>query len=160
MGHNKAAALRGDIAREIASLERLVSEAEQLLQDLPEPPSFRETRAAGSILHDFYTAVERIFRQIALHVDGDLPKGDDWHIQLLRRMATDIQSVRPPVIDQGLERDLSEYLRFRHLFRNIYGFDLRWDLLDRLFRRLPSVESNVAAQLSHFSAFLSSLPDN
>jgi hypothetical protein len=88
-----------------------------------------------------------------------LPKGDDWHIQLLRRMSTDIPDVRPPVISQDLERDLSEYLRFRHLFRNIYGFDLRWALLDRLFRRLPITERDVASQLGQFSGFLASLPD-
>jgi hypothetical protein len=62
MAADRTAALRGDITREVASLERLVSEAEQLLQGLPQPPSFLETRAAGSILHDFYTAVERTFR--------------------------------------------------------------------------------------------------
>lgn len=152
------AGLRADIAREAAGLRRLVDEMLQLLRGLPLAPTFLETRAAGSILHDFYTGAEKVFRQIALRIDGDLPAGDDWHIQMLRRMCTEIPEVRPPVISAELERGLLEYLRFRHLFRNIYGFDLRWELLDPLARRLPTVAAELDAQLGSFSSFLASPP--
>lgn len=44
-------------------------------------------RAAGSILHDFYCGVEKIFERIAVVVDKNLPKGDNWHVDLLAQMS-------------------------------------------------------------------------
>lgn len=130
---------------------------DQLLTLLPRVPTFVEVRAAGSILHDFYTATEKIFRQIAVQIDGDLPQGNDWHVQILQRMATNIPSVRPPVISEELLHNLEEYLRFRHLFRNIYGFELRWELLQGLARRLPDTQRQLAFELWEFSSFISTL---
>lgn len=34
------------------------------------------TRAAGPILHDFYTGIEKTFQEIAKRLDGGLPKGE------------------------------------------------------------------------------------
>ncbi|HZX48260.1 MAG TPA: hypothetical protein VFF47_03470 [Nitrospirota bacterium] len=44
-----------------------------------------ETRAAGSILHDFYSGIEKIFRRIAAKIDRDIPSDEDWHTELLIR---------------------------------------------------------------------------
>ncbi|MGB9887889.1 MAG: hypothetical protein ACPLRW_12990, partial [Moorellales bacterium] len=44
-----------------------------------------------------------------------------WHKQLLNRMTLEVPEVRPPVISKDLARTLDEYLRFRHVFRNVYG---------------------------------------
>jgi hypothetical protein len=114
-------------------------------------------RTGGGILHDFYCGVERIFRHIAVRVDEDLPGGSDWHLQLLRRMETSVETVRPAVIDNELARQLDEYLRFRHLFRNIYGFELDWERCHRLLVNLPAVSGRLAEQLSAFDAFLQSV---
>lgn len=119
------AALKADIDRELRNLERLTRELKEILSTTAEGSPTR-VRAAGSVLHDFYTGVEKIFRRIAVRIDQDLPTGEDWHIQLLQRMAVPVEEIRPRVIDEKLESDLEEYLRFRHLFRNIYGFELKW----------------------------------
>jgi len=50
--------LRADVQRELRNLDRLTDKARLLITDLSEPPTFREIRAAGSILHDFYTTYE------------------------------------------------------------------------------------------------------
>jgi len=121
---------------------------------LGEWPETVRARTAGGILHDSYCAVERVFRHIAVGIDRDLPGGSNRHIQLLRRMATPIPSVRPAVIDHQLERELDEFLRFRHLFRNIYGFDLEWERCRGLLERLPSVFRRLIEQLEAFDAFL------
>jgi len=52
---------------------------EEITKRFVEKPAFIETRAAGSILHDFYGGVEKVFERIAIHIDDRLPKGDDWH---------------------------------------------------------------------------------
>jgi hypothetical protein len=49
-------------------------------------------------LHGFYMGVERLFTQIAEVVEGDLPHGENWHQLLLRRMMTEVPTIRPAVI--------------------------------------------------------------
>jgi hypothetical protein len=48
-----------------------------LLAKISNKPDFIEVRASGSILHDFYCGVEKIFERIALSVDMNLPKGEN-----------------------------------------------------------------------------------
>lgn len=49
-------------------------------------------------LHGFYSGCERIFTHIAETVDGNLPRGADWHRLLLQQMKMEVPSVRPAVI--------------------------------------------------------------
>ncbi len=123
----------------------------------PDPPTSLELRAAGSILHDFYNGVERIFERIATAIDQDLPSAPNWHVDLLDRMAYPIPEVRPAVISSDLRQRLSDYLRFRHLFRNIYGRELRWDLLRSLADGLPEVHRAFTIAVQEFSGFLLTL---
>lgn len=150
-------ALLADISLEKQHLAKLCEEMSQLRKEVKGKPSFSEIRAAGSILHDFYTGLEKVFERIALVVDGGLPKGEDWHIQLLRRMLVAVSDRRPPVLTQDLGESLAEYLSFRHLFRNIYGFELKWERCQELSEKLQSVYEKVVAQLNQFENFLAKI---
>ncbi|MBN1418243.1 MAG: hypothetical protein JXP34_05665 [Planctomycetes bacterium] len=129
-------ALKVEISDEIAHLDRLAGHARSILSNLPAEPGFIETNAAGKILHDFYCGVERAFERIAVRLGPGLPAGENWHVVLLRGMASEIPGVRGPVIDPALSSRLAEYLRFRHLFRHSYGFDLEWPRLAPLLADL------------------------
>ena len=153
----RVAVLRADISRELDNVRRLVAEAEEWRGRLADWPDTVRVRTAGGILHDFYCGVERIFRLVAMQIDQDLPSGSDWHIQLLQRMATDIETVRPAVLDRATSRQLDEYLRFRHLFRNIYGFELEWSRCRELLADLPLVFEGLVRQLAVFDEFLHTL---
>src|SRR6056297_3065876 len=118
--------LISEIKSERKRLQNLVEELQERVNKIEGKPNGVELRAVASILHDYYTGLEKIFRLIALELDGDLPSGEDWHKRLLDRMAAKIEDLRPPVIDGELKEQLAEYLRFRHLFRHMYGFELRW----------------------------------
>lgn len=150
------AALKADIDREMRNLERLTQELDTVLDATAEETPVR-VRAAGSVLHDFYTGVEKIFRRIAMRIDQDLPTGEDWHVQLLQRMAVPVEGIRPEVIDETLENSLEEYLRFRHLFRNMYGFDLKWERCRPLAERLNKTFADLKAQMERFKNFLDSI---
>jgi hypothetical protein len=152
----KFTALQADIDRELQNLERLTLELNNVLTTTTENTPVR-VRAAGSVIHDFYTGVEKIFRRIATRVDQDLPTGEDWHVQLLQRMSVPLEEIRPQVIDEPLERDLEEDLRFRHLFRNIYGFELRWELCQPLAERLHQTFVKLKRQMERFEDFLDSI---
>jgi hypothetical protein len=157
MSQPRFAVLRADIARELETVQQLAAEAEEWEGKLADWPETVRVRTAGGILHDFYCGVERIFRHVALRIDDDLPSGPDWHVQLLQRMATAIETVRPEVIEPEMARQLAEYLRFRHLFRNIYGFDLQWERCSKLLKDLPTTFERLARQLSVFDEFLQRL---
>ena len=73
MQQRRFAVLRADISREQGNVERLVAEAQVWQSQLTDWPDTVRVRTAGGILHDFYCGVERIFRYIAVRIDGDLP---------------------------------------------------------------------------------------
>ena len=69
------------IKDEVDKLKLLEKEKNALLK---RRPSNYVARAGGSILHDFYTGIEKIFESIAKEVDNRLPMGEEWHSELLR----------------------------------------------------------------------------
>lgn len=138
-----------------ALLKRVVEEAEEALADFADhKPPPRELRGIGAVVHDFYTGVERIFENIAPELNGGLPASPSWHRELLEAMTLDLPGVRPPVLHAGTAHQLQEFLRFRHLFRNLYGFELEWPRLRALLERLPGTWTAVEADLQRFLAFL------
>ncbi len=145
--------LKEEIAVELRNLERLSGEMEEIINRFKDEPDFVETRAAGSILHDFYCGVEKILERIAIQIDGGLPKGEDWHTELLLQMAHPVPGVRRAVINQSLLEKLKEYLRFRHLFRHIYGFELKWD-------RFKDLALALSATLREFKISLSEIVES
>lgn len=136
-------AIKNEIEIELKNLDRLVREMEALRGRFTNEPDFIQTRAAGSILHDFYCGVEKLFERIAVNIDSELPKGEDWHMELLLQMARSLEGIREAVIDQNLLVKLKEYLRFRHLFRNIYGFELKWNRFEKLSLSLSGILSGL-----------------
>lgn len=127
-----------NIQQEISSLDELCSQIDLLIdkaEQADEESKIFYKRATGSILHDFYTGIEKIFREIAIKIDESLPKGENWHIELLKSMATPNEK-RDAVISQELMEKLKQYLGFRHLFRNIYGMELEWDKLKILLIKI------------------------
>ena len=64
--------LKRAIKFELENIRRLVNEAKELHEKIGDAPDPIETRAAGSILHDFYCGVEKIFERIAVNIDKNL----------------------------------------------------------------------------------------
>jgi hypothetical protein len=144
------------IRQELAALERVAARAEraiELAQERLEDQDFYLDSAALN-LHDFYTGVERAFHQIAAAVDEIVPSGHDWHRELLRQMADEQPGVRPAVISTETHETLEEYLRFRHVVRNLYAFEVDSERLGRLVAGLRPVFHQVRKELDAFVDFL------
>lgn len=105
-------------------------------------------------LHDFYTGLERAFEQIATNVDETMPSGRNWHRDLLRQMAEECSTVRPAVLSSYTRDLLEEYLRFRHLVRNIYAFEFDPVRLGRLVEELDQVYELISREMEAFAFFL------
>jgi hypothetical protein len=78
-----------------------------------------EYAALGYTLHNLYTAFESYFFRIAKFFENNLNQSE-WHSSLLERMTLDIRGVRPALFDLDFFYRMSELMRFRHLFRNLY----------------------------------------
>lgn len=107
-------------------------------------------RVIGSILHDFYNCCERIFKKIAVELNGGMGRSDMWHRELLCKMTTSIDGVRPRVITDELAAELDDFLAFRHVFRNIYGFELKGERIIRLAKKFDKVSEQIEKQIELF----------
>lgn len=147
--------LAGHIDYILEALRAIVEEAGRKARDFScSSPTAFDLRGIGSLLHDFYTAVEDVFEVIAGRVNGSIPEGDTWHKELLLKMAIPIPDLRPAVISQDLRWHLDEYLRFRHVFRNVYGHLLDWKRIRPLLEGVETVHGQFQEEIDRFRAFL------
>jgi hypothetical protein len=93
--------------------------------------------------------VENIFKRLARELDEVPVSGDNWHRELLRRMKAPT-TVRPALLSEQLHDILNEYLRFRHVFRNAYSFDLDWRKMAPLVMRLEITFQHLEQALDDF----------
>jgi hypothetical protein len=143
--------LRDDLRRERLRLGRLVGSLAALLPRLGEGPEPVEVAALR--LHGFYTAVERALLLVSRAVNGGTPwRGEGWHRRLLERMAMATE-LRPAVLREDTQQRLQEYLRFRHLVRNLYADELRPEPIATLLRELPEVWDALEQDLIAFEAW-------
>lgn len=112
------------IRQELGTLEKVITRAKRALALAHKYPDDEDLYldAVALNLHDFYTGLERVFHHIAATLDEVVPESRDWHQELLRQMAEERPQIRPAVISEETRESLDEYLRFRHVVRNIYAF--------------------------------------
>lgn len=159
------------IARHIVSAERIRSELENIEEVVTRVRRAAEASEGDSVnsdlywdaialnLHDFYTGLERVLRYIAAEVDGHVPAGAEWHQELLRQMATQLPQIRPAVFSNATIKRLDEYLRFRHVVRNVYAFEFDPQRMRPLVKALADDFAQVKGELTVFIDFLAGLAD-
>lgn len=149
-------ALKVDVGYELENLQRIVGKVKKAISRLRKPPKEERLIALGKYVHDFYECVERLFERIEKRLEVPIPTGSSWHTYLLHQMEREIEGKRPAVIDHDLALRLHRYLRFRHLFRHTYGYELVWEELRPLVEGLPEVFNALRTQLESFLAKLKS----
>lgn len=151
MDKNILRGLIAEIEKELTSLSELRKEMKEVIS---EKDSVIFRRSMGSILHDFYNCCERIFKKIAIDVNGGFDETDKWHKTLLFKMTIPIKGVRPSVISEELAAELDEYLSFRHVFRNIYGFELKGERIGYLSMKFDKAARRFIKEINSLLAFL------
>jgi hypothetical protein len=137
-------------ATERAQLQRLLSGIHELLTKCrSKTPSEIELTALAATLHSFYTGIENIFKRVAQELEGEPVRGEAWHRELLLRMKTPTPC-RPALLSEELHDALNEYLRFRHVFRNAYSFDLDWQKMSPLVLRMEATFQELEKELDDF----------
>jgi len=151
--------LAARIRQELETLEKVATRAKRALALAHKYPDDEDLYldAVALNLHDFYTGLERVFYQIAATLDEAVPESRDWHQKLLRQMAKERPQIRPAVISEETRESLDEYLRFRHVVRNIYAFEFDSERLGRLVQGLDFVLPRIHKELQAFAQFLERL---
>jgi hypothetical protein len=153
------AVLASRIRQDLTQLERVVERVERAAQArgqrTAEQDLFLDSMALN--LHDFYSGLERIFTHVASGVDQSVPTGPDWHRELLRQMTVDVPGIRPAVISVDVSNAVDVFLRFRHVVRHVYAFELDPERIDRLASRLRPTFHALNAALIAFATHLSDL---
>jgi len=138
----------------VVDLQRVVERAETMRRKAVASDEEGFWDAVALNLHSFYAGVEQAFEGIAAVMDRSVPKGPNWHQDLLLQMSAPLGKVRPAVIVRKTRACLDEYREFRHVVRNIYPFNLRPARLQELMEGLGTCLKGVSADLSAFAAFL------
>ncbi len=149
-----SADLKGQVEVERQQLHRLVETHARLLAKCRErEPTVDELAALAAILHAFYNGVENIFKRVAVTLNEGPPRGPFWHANLIDAMS-EIRPHRPALLSESLSEMLQEYLDFRHLFRQAYSFELRWQKMKHLVLGLDEVLRRLEHELDTFLADL------
>ena len=69
-------------------------------------------------------------------------------------MATD---TRPAVLNESTKQELQEYLRFRHLVRNLDADELRLEPIQRRIEQLQHTRPKLNADITGFQCWLTSI---
>jgi hypothetical protein len=158
LGKINAATLRelaADIDTELDRLGRLEQEIRYVQQEIDRDPDhaalFYENLALK--LHNFYNGCEKILRLVAVELNGGLPAGSDWHKRLLERMGQ-ARTGRPAVLSAETATHLREFLGFRHIVRNLYGFELDLQRVATLAAQYPPTWTAVKQDILGFVGWL------
>ena len=156
---NRYGVLADRIRHELTLLGEAVQECEHALARTQENPVDRNlyVTAAALHLHDFYNGLERLFVIIASEIDQTVPGGSAWHRELLTQMTIPLTQIRPAVLTPETVRDLDEYLRFRHVVRQVYAFQLDAERVGMLVANVRPVYERVRGELEAFTRFLECL---
>jgi len=157
---NELRELISDIETELARLEKLAVGIKQVRSTIQQEPELAAIlyESLALKLHNFYTGCERIFQLIISELNGSIPSGYDWHKRILERMSIERED-RPALISPNTAQKLQEYLGFRHIVRNLYGFELDPERIDRLVENQESIGQQFDREVRSFIQWMQSLSD-
>lgn len=159
MKGNKINDLIAEIQDELNHIKILSSDIVETWKRLPKNQKVKSIyeESLALKLHNFYTACERIFCKISEDLNGGIPESKNWHKRILHQMTLELNDVRPPLISKKTELELIEYLGFRHVVRNIYGFEIKSERLSYLIEKSGQVIALFCKEVELFLGFLQSL---
>ncbi|MFC1595739.1 hypothetical protein ACFL4D_00440 [Candidatus Margulisiibacteriota bacterium] len=113
----------------------------------------------GYTIHNLYNAMENSFYRIARHFENNIDK-TMFHKDLLRRMAIEINDVRPSIISKETYLLIDELRAFRHAYRHIYENGLDTEKLLGISAKVPAALSGYYRDLAGFTDFLNNLEES
>jgi hypothetical protein len=119
-----------EINIELNSMKLIVDDIELLIIEVGnnEATNIYKT-ALGGFAAQFYNGVENILKRIHKSYKIDLPKGENWHLDLLERFSIESGFAIPIKLSSPIIESLTDYRRFRHYFFHGYSHNINWTIL-------------------------------
>jgi len=136
-------------------LVRLLNAVGSLRQPAADPrDDWMRALALAFAVERFYTATEAMLTRILRTVDGEVPRGDAWHLDVLRAASAAIPGGRPALVTPDTAKELRELLKFRHLARHGYGDEPEPVLMDEHAGRVIRAHSGFVTSLDALDRWL------
>lgn len=146
MSHkSKYEQLKKDILFEQGQLDMVISKIKKIQDNITEV----NIAALATYLLNFYNGIENIMERCAKEYYKKMPKGDDWHKQLLQQSLTQNKD-KLPLFNKAIVDRLYNYLIFRHFFIHGYGFKLNWDKMKSLVDNIDGLWREVKNRIAEF----------
>ena len=137
--------LKQDVLFEQGQLDVVVQKIHEIVKDANEA----NTAALGVYLMNFYNGVENIMKRCAREYYKKIPKGEDWHKQLLQQSCLKVNN-KIPLFNTEIVDGLYQYLSFRHFFIHGYVFKLEREKMDSLSSGVDELWQKIKKQLGEF----------
>ena len=120
------AELWGDIEQDLTNCRRHLSTAVDLFGsrrfETDDATRYFDEMAFMHMMQSGYTSLEAAMKRLLGLLGEELPKGSDWHADLLRRLRSPVAGARPEIIDETLFRAADGVRRFRHVAMHNYDY--------------------------------------
>lgn len=146
--------VRGQFEANRSMTERLASRPSGTPADTPDP----DVIALGYTIHNYYNAVENYFLRIAKFFENHLDPST-WHRDLVNRMATTIEGLRPNLLTRDDLHHFHELRGFRHVFRSLYDSVLDPDKLALANRHVNPAHQAIQTAHESFTGKLRTIRD-
>lgn len=158
---NKIKRLASQLEKDFKTTLSLAETVNEFKEKVNEKNSGKDANiyAVALSLQHYYTSLETSFKRIAKELDGDLPTGEKWHLDLLEQMSLNIKDVRPAFLTDQERKRLDKLRRFRHVVRHGYEYELDWDQIKPLVKEMNSVNSSLKNSFNDFEEFLYELAE-
>jgi hypothetical protein len=115
------------------------------LSALPDRPlstlSQLEIAGVAALLHNFYSGIENILKQVFLKKSFPIPQGESWHRDLL------LAAAEKNIISDSLLNNLRRYLAFRHYFSHAYALELFPERMEPLVKDAVALFNEFKQQI-------------
>ncbi|MBI4587023.1 MAG: hypothetical protein HY717_23675 [Planctomycetes bacterium] len=122
MEEEKLSLLKADLSGQLKLIDAVFKKIARRKKGYAKNPQALESLAYQ--LHNLYCAFEDLFKIVADHFENQVSGRNRWHQELMSRMKVDLPGIRPALVSESAFECLNELLRFRHVFRHAYGFEL------------------------------------
>lgn len=151
--------LKSEIIDDLQSIKRIYDKLNREKGKVENTPSEAQLINIGYYLHNLYNAFENIFLNIADVFENQIKEKSRWHYSLQKRMALNIEDIRPKVICKETSNYLDELRRFRHIFRHSYDYEIDWERLKIVLKKAEKLQRIYQKEIRNFIGFLDKLSE-
>jgi hypothetical protein len=134
---------------EFEMMNLIVNEVEKLINDIDDnEPTNVQKAAIGAFAAQFFNGIENLFKRIFKYYQLDLPKGENWHIELINSFSNNSNIILPIKLSQDLISEIHNYRRFRHYFIHGYTFTLNWSIVKDSLKNIRIIYNDIKFSFS------------